>query len=266
MEKFHTMDVSTLSKYIKNKSISPVELTESILGRINKYNKEYKSFISVTDELAIRQAKQSEKEIMKGIYKGKLHGIPMSIKDNIDVKGIISTKGAPATKTRKSSRDASIVNKLKANGAVIVGKTNMDEYANHITGINSTYGTIKNPLDQKHIVGGSSGGSASAVAAHLSYYSIGTDTAGSVRIPASCCGVYGLKPTYNLIPTMGIHPLSWSLDHVGIIAKSNSDTFYINDVLSPGIGMPQRETELKKNITVGILSNKDDNAEDVNDA
>src|SRR5699024_10601282 len=157
-------------------------------------------------------------------------------------------------------QDASLVSQLRSQGAIIVGKTNMDEYANNISGINNNYGVIKNPRKENYTVGGSSGGSAVSVAANLAYASIGTDTAGSVRIPASCCCVFGLKPTYNLIPTEGITPLSPSFDHAGIFTKNSEDLFSLLKTLVPGKQDFKEDLNLSvQGLKVGYLVDYDKN-------
>lgn len=194
-----------------------------------------------------------EKEIMNGLYRGALHGIPISVKDNIQVKDIKMTNGVNDRQSYIPPYNATVIERLNSKGIIIIGKTNMDELANNITGDNTNYGAIKNPLNKGHIAGGSSGGSAVSVAENTAFASIGTDTAGSVRIPASCCGVYGLKPTYEWITTNGVTPLSWSLDHIGLIAKSCKDLSILLNNVTPGNVEFIDNNPPFKNIKIGYL-------------
>src|SRR5690625_303204 len=217
MNNLLNLTIANLSTLIKERAVSPLEITKNILNEVEKQNKINNTFITVRYEDALIEAKAAEDAIIQGKYQGVLHGIPLSLKDNISVQNTTCTSGTNLYKNRISYKDAFIVEQLRASGAIILGKTNLDEFANHVVGKNETYGTIKNPINTNHTSGGSSGGSAAAVASNLSYASIGTDTSGSVRIPAACCDVVGLKPSYNLIPTSGVEPLSWSLDHLGVL-------------------------------------------------
>ncbi len=265
MDNLLNMDIKSLSKLIKEKDVSPVELTQSLLKRIKKYNNEYHAYITINEEQAMKEARDAEKDIMDGLYKGPLHGIPISIKDNIHVKNIRTTNGSRLNANYVSIEDASLVRQLRSQGAIVLGKTNMDEFANNVIGVNNNYGTIKNPMKHNYTVGGSSGGSAVSVAANFACGSIGTDTSGSIRIPASCCGVFGLKPTYDLLPTEGITPLSPSLDHAGILAKSCEDLSLLFHSLIPGNknynGYVSKSIQ---NMKIGILVDYDkDNNEEV---
>lgn len=268
MEDLLNMDIKSLSKLIKEKDVSPIELTQNLLKRIKKSNDEYHAYITINEEQAIKDATDAEKDIMEGLYKGPLHGIPISIKDNIHVKNIRTTNGSSVNANCVSLKDAPVVSQLRSQGAIIVGKTNMDEFANNVIGVNNNYGTIKNPMKHNYTVGGSSGGSAVSVAANFAYGSIGTDTSGSVRIPASCCGVFGLKPTYGLLPTEGITPLSSSLDHAGILAKSCEDLSILFHSLVPGNESHNGYVpDTIRNLKIGILVDYDkDNNEEVEQA
>lgn len=215
--------LTKVAEKIKKKELSPVELTQEIFNKVSDETNEYHTFITVLTDTALADAKRLEEELMQGIYRGALHGIPISIKDNIAVKNVPRTNGSMIDNNHICIEDAYIVERLRQCGAIIIGKTNLDEYANHVVGKNRHYGTIRHPIKEGYSVGGSSGGSAVSVATNVSFASIGTDTSGSIRIPASSCGVVGLKPTYNLIPTVGISPVSWSLDHVGILTKNSAD-------------------------------------------
>ena len=212
-----------LSDLIRRRSISPVELTRGCLARVEELNPILNAFITVTTESALADARRAEEEIKRGGWRGPLHGIPIALKDLIDTVGVRTTAASALFKDRVPAEDAEIVLRLKKAGAVLIGKQNLHEFAYGGSSIVSHFGEVHNPWNLAHITGGSSGGSAAAVAAGLGYGAIGTDTAGSVRLPAACCGVVGLKPTYGRISTRGVIPLSWSLDHVGPITTTVAD-------------------------------------------
>lgn len=212
-----------VAELLKKKALSPVELLQTTLKQIEAKESEINAFITVTADLAEKQAAAAEKEILRGQYKGPLHGIPISIKDSIYTKGIRTTNGAKIDKDFVPDFDAKIVERLTRRGAVIIGKANLHEYAKGITNENHYYGFARNPLNPHHTPGGSSGGSAASVAAGMAFASVGTDTGGSIRIPASCCALVGLKPTYGLVASHGVTPLSSSFDHIGPIAKTAKD-------------------------------------------
>jgi aspartyl-tRNA(Asn)/glutamyl-tRNA(Gln) amidotransferase subunit A len=212
-----------LSKQLQARKISPVDLTQDCLARIEKLNPVLTAFITVTADSALAQARQAEKEIQRGKWRGPLHGIPLALKDLIDTAGILTTAGSALFQDRIPSDDAEVVRGLKDAGAVLLGKQNLHEFAYGGSSVVSHYGPVRNPWNPAHIAGGSSGGSAASVAADLGYAAIGTDTAGSVREPAALCGVVGLKPTYGRVSTRGVIPLSMSLDHVGPITRTVAD-------------------------------------------
>jgi len=212
-----------LSQEIFAGALKPTELVEETLDRIYRINPEINAFITILRDQAISRALVAEKEIEAGKYRGPLHGIPVSVKDIIFIKGVKCTAGSKIMSDYEAPYDATVIRKLKEAGAVIVGTNNLHEFASGVTNVNPHYGTVRNPWNTKCIAGGSSGGSAAAVAAGLVPVSIGTDTSGSVRIPASLCGVVGLKPSFGRISKHGVIPLSWSLDHVGILADTVAD-------------------------------------------
>jgi aspartyl-tRNA(Asn)/glutamyl-tRNA(Gln) amidotransferase subunit A len=211
------------AELLRKGELSPVELTKNCLTRIEKLNPTLNAFITVTGELALTQARAAEAEILQGHWRGPLHGIPLSLKDLIDTAGIRTTAASALFKDRIPSEDAEVVRRLTDAGAVLLGKNNLHECAYGGSSMISYYGEVRNPWDTRHITGGSSGGSAAAVAADLCYGAIGTDTAGSVREPAAQCGIVGLKPTYGRVSVRGVIPLSLSLDHIGPIARTVSD-------------------------------------------
>jgi aspartyl-tRNA(Asn)/glutamyl-tRNA(Gln) amidotransferase subunit A len=212
-----------ISELLRKGAVSPVELAKECLEHIEKLNLSLNAFITVTAESALQQAKQAEAEIHRGKWRGPLHGIPIALKDLIDTAGIRTTAASALFKDRIPDEDAEVVRRLKDAGAVFLGKQNLHEFAYGGSSLISYYGEMKNAYNPEHITGGSSGGSATAVAAGMCYGAIGTDTAGSIREPAALCGVVGLKPTYGRVSTRGVIPLSVSLDHVGPIARSVAD-------------------------------------------
>src|SRR5450755_3524674 len=214
------LSLSEASELIRSRKISPVELTQACLSRIERLNDKLNAFITVTADAALSQARAAEGEIQQGNWKGPLHGIPIALKDLIDTAGVRTTAGSGVFKDRIPTQDAEVVRRLKAAGAVLLGKLNLHEFAYGGSSAISYFGPVHNPWDTAYSPGGSSGGSAAAVAARLCYAAIGTDTGGSVRQPASYCGIVGLKPTYGRVSTSGVTPLSWSLDHVGPMTRT----------------------------------------------
>lgn len=211
------------SELVRSRKVSPVELTQECLQRIAKLNPLLNTFITVTAESALAEAETAEEEISQGRWRGPLHGIPVALKDLIDTKGVATTAASALFKDRVPSEDAQVVRRLKQAGAVLLGKQNLHEFAYGGSSMISYFGEVRNPWSPAHIAGGSSGGSASAVAAGLCYAAIGTDTAGSIREPAALCGVVGLKATYGRVSARGVIPLSLSLDHIGPITRSVAD-------------------------------------------
>ena len=211
------------SELLRSKETSAVELTRACLARIEKYNSALNAYITVTSESALEAAHAMETEQRQGRWRGPLHGIPIALKDNIDTAGTRTTAASGLFKDRVPTEDAHVVRRLKDAGAVLLGKLNLHEFAYGGTSDIGYFGAVHNPWALDHIAGGSSGGSAAAVAADLCFASLGTDTAGSVRMPSSYCGVVGFKPTYGRVSIRGVIPLAWSLDHVGPICKTVED-------------------------------------------
>ena len=229
VERVEDLTIVDVAADIEKRKLSPIELTRLFLMRIERLNPLLNAYVTVTAEDAEAQAKEAEKEIAQGKYRGPLHGIPFSIKDNIATRGVRTTAGSKVLENWIPDFDATVVAKLKEAGAIILGKTNLHEWALGGTTINPFYGTTRNPWDLNRIAGGSSGGSGSAVAASLCLGSIGTDSAQSVRNPAGMCGIPGLKPTYGRISQYGTVPGTgaYSCNHTGILAKSVADTAII---------------------------------------
>jgi aspartyl-tRNA(Asn)/glutamyl-tRNA(Gln) amidotransferase subunit A len=226
------LNLAEVSDSIRTKKLSPIEITQACLKRIEQLNPKLNAFITVTADEALQAAKQAENEIKSGKWKGPLHGIPIALKDNIDTANIKTTAASGVFANRIPGDDAEVVRKLKAAGAVIIGKQNMHECAHGTTSTISYFGAVHNPWNLDLIAGGSSGGSAAAVAAHMCYGAIGTDTGGSIRIPATCCGIVGLKPTFGLVSKRGVIPDSWSFDHVGPMCRTVADTAILLSVIT----------------------------------
>jgi aspartyl-tRNA(Asn)/glutamyl-tRNA(Gln) amidotransferase subunit A len=226
---------------LRSRKISPVELTRDCLDRIAALNPVLNAFITVTANRALEQARVAETEIVCGNWRGPLHGIPVGLKDIIDTAGILTTAASNLYKHRIPIQDAEVVGRLDQAGAVILGKQNLHEFAYGGSSMISAYGEVHNPWNPEYIAGGSSGGSAAAVASGLGFGAIGTDTAGSIREPAALCGVVGLKPTYGRVSAQGVIPLSESLDHVGPIAGNVADVTVLFRALAEGDGVPPED-------------------------
>ncbi|MFQ5902916.1 MAG: amidase [Candidatus Binatia bacterium] len=219
------LTISGIAPRIRSREISPVELTKLYLDRVNKLNPILNAYVTLMNDQALADAGWAEREISSGEYRGPLHGIPFAIKDNLATKGVRTTAGSKILADWIPDFDATVVRKLRGAGAVILGKTNMHEWASGGTTINPYFGMTRNPWDTKRIPGGSSGGSAAAVAASMCMSSIGTDNAGSVRNPAALCGVVGLKATYGRVSRFGgvQGTGGFSTDHFGIFTKTVED-------------------------------------------
>jgi len=213
-------------------AVSPVELTAACLERIAGIDAQVNAFITVTADTAVDDARVAERERVRGEAAGPLAGVPIALKDLFDTAGVRTTAGSSFFAERVPERDARVVQKLRAAGAVLLGKLNMHEWALGVTNDNPHYGACHNPWALDRISGGSSGGSAAALAAGMCFGSLGSDTGGSIRIPASLCGVVGLKPTYGRVSLRGVVPLSWSLDHAGPMARRVADVALLLDVIA----------------------------------
>ena len=255
--------ICDLSRKIRDRSISPVELTHHCLVLIEKLNPALNAYITVTAESALERARVAEREIYRGAYLGPLHGIPIGLKDILDTAGVRTTAGSELFKDRIPTEDAEVVRRLRCAGAIILGKQNLHEFAYGGSSMVSFFGEVHNPWDTKRVAGGSSGGSAASVAAALGFAAVGTDTAGSIRLPAAYCGVVGLKPTYGRVSVRGVVPLSPSYDHVGPIANSVFDAALMLQVLSghgaqdpcsdrPVPSLVSAFDELPTNLRVGV--------------
>jgi aspartyl-tRNA(Asn)/glutamyl-tRNA(Gln) amidotransferase subunit A len=221
------------STRLERREISSVELTRVCLNRIAARNDELRAFITVTADSAMATAARADAEIASGKYRGALHGIPVSIKDLVDVAGTPTTSGSNVP-PRRPTHDAPVVANLRRAGAVIVGKTNLHEFAFGTTSDETAFGAVRNPLDTSRSPGGSSGGAAVALIEGMCYGSVGTDTGGSIRIPAAACGVVGLKPTSGEISAEAVVPLSATLDHIGPLALDVNDAALLYYALLDG--------------------------------
>jgi aspartyl-tRNA(Asn)/glutamyl-tRNA(Gln) amidotransferase subunit A len=267
--------IGELSRKIADRSISPVELTHDCLDRIEKLNPILNAFITVTAESALERARLAEREIFRGHYLGPLHGIPIGLKDIIDVAGVRTTAASAqfsttpskasgkSQKDRVPTEDSHVVRRLRCGGAIILGKQNLHECAYGGSAIISAFGEVRNPWDPARVAGGSSGGSAVSVATGMGFAAVGTDTAGSIRLPAAYCGIVGLKPTYGRVSTRGIVPLASSYDHIGPLTTSVFDAALMLQVMSdydspnpcadkPAPSLVSAFDELPTNLRIGV--------------
>lgn len=226
------LTIQEAARRIAARELSPVDLTRAYLERIERFDRRVNSYITVTGEQALTQARALEAELAAGRARGPLHGIPLGLKDNIDTAGIRTTAASAVYAERVPTEDAECVEKLRAAGAVFLGKLNMHEFAYGGTSSVTHYGPVRNPWDLARTPGGSSGGSAAAVAARLCAGALGTDTAASIRFPAALCGVVGLKATHGLASIRGIVPLSEWHDHVGPLCRTVADSAIVMTALA----------------------------------
>jgi aspartyl-tRNA(Asn)/glutamyl-tRNA(Gln) amidotransferase subunit A len=226
------LDIVEAGHRLRARTLTAEALTDACLARIAARNSELRAFITVTGEQARAAARLADRELGSGHDRGPLHGIPIALKDLIDQAGVPTTAASHVRPLTPAVSDAIVTARLKAAGAVLVGKTNLHEFALGTTSEDSAFGAVRNPLDISRSAGGSSGGSAVALVAGMALGAIGTDTGGSIRIPAAACGLVGLKPGFGEVPVDGVVPLSTSLDHVGPIARTVADAAAIHSVLT----------------------------------
>jgi aspartyl-tRNA(Asn)/glutamyl-tRNA(Gln) amidotransferase subunit A len=256
--------ISELAPRLRRKEISPVEMTQQCLNRIEKLNPALNAFITVLSDSALREARAAEAEILRGEWRGPMHGVPIALKDLIDTAGVRTTAASALYEGRVPTEDAEVVRRLRQAGAVILGKNNLHEFAYGASSLVSHFGDMHNPWDLGRITGGSSGGSAAAVTSGLACAAIGTDTAGSIREPAALCGCVGLKPTYGRVSSRGVIPLSASLDHVGPLAATVADAAIVLQAIAgydaadiatsdvPATDYASAMTEGVKSLRVGV--------------
>ncbi len=225
-------DVATLAAKLRARDISPVELTEAYLGRIEQTDGSLRAYITVTDTIARKAAKKAEAEIAAGKWRGPFHGVPIALKDLVYTSRVRTTGGSKILADFKPDHDATVWTRLKRAGAVLLGKLNLHEFAYGITSSNPHWGIVRNPYALDRIPGGSSGGAAAAIVARSAAATIGTDTGGSIRIPAALCGCVGLKPTWSRVSRYGVIPLSATLDHVGPITRTVRDAAMMLQVIA----------------------------------
>ena len=239
---------------LRSHQVSSVELTKHCLDQIAKLNPALNAFITVTGDSALACAQDLDLELARGVDRGPLHGIPIAHKDLMWTKGVRTTSGSKIFTDFVPDQDAQVVESLAEAGAIMVGKAGLHELAYGITSDNPHFGTIRNPRKPDRSPGGSSGGSAVAVATGMAFVATGTDTGGSIRVPASFCGVVGLKPTYGLVDRRGVQPLGLSLDHVGPLARTVDDVRVALNAMSDG-ARRQTEPAAIREIRIGLPEN-----------
>jgi aspartyl-tRNA(Asn)/glutamyl-tRNA(Gln) amidotransferase subunit A len=226
------LDVAALAEHLHTKKVSPVELTNAYLDRITRVDEKIRAYITVTADDALASAKQAEAEIIAGNWRGPFHGVPIGLKDLLYTKGVLTTGGSKILADFRPDFDATSWVRLKAQGAVMLGKLNLHEFAYGVTSSNPHWGVCRNPYGLDRIPGGSSGGSAAAIVARTAAATIGTDTGGSIRIPASLCGCVGLKATWSRVSRYGVIPLAYTMDHVGPITRTVRDAALMLNVIA----------------------------------
>ena len=253
-----------LSRLVQRKEVSPVEIVDAHLARIEATERVLNSFITLLPEQARAAARQAEAQIRAGNYLGPLHGIPVGLKDLFNTGGVRTTSGSRIFDTFVPAQDCTVATRFREAGAILLGKLNMHQLAYGPTGENPDYGHMHNPWNPELITGGSSGGSGSSVAAGQCTIAMGTDTGGSVRIPAAFCGIVGLKPTYGLVSRHGLTPLSWGMDHAGPMVRTVEDAaltmnaiagYDPKDVASARVELPDYTTALTgdvRGLRVGV--------------
>jgi len=245
------LSIEEAARLLRRREISPVELVDVALARIERWSADLNVYLTVLADAARKQTKQAEREIRRGKIRGPLHGIPISLKDNFWTRGIRTTAGSKILAEFVPDKDSGAAKALAVAGAILLGKTNMHEFAYGITGENPHYGASRNPWAPERISGGSSGGSAVAVATGMGFASVGTDTGGSIRIPAALSGIVGLKPTFGLVSVEGVVPLGVSFDHVGPLVRNVTDACIMLEAIAgphpKGAAKPNHKT-LGKNL------------------
>lgn len=248
------MTIREAADALREKRLSPVELTTTAIARIHRLDATLRAFITVTADYALERARQAETELASGRDRGPLHGIPIAVKDLFAMRGVRTTAGSKIFENFVPNFDSAVVERLEAAGAVILGKLNMHELAYGISSANPHYGAVHNPWDLKRSPGGSSGGSGAAVAANIVYGAMGSDTGGSIRIPAAYCGTVGLKPTYGRVSRFGALPLGYSLDHMGPLTRCVRDAgIFLNAIA----GRDRRDSTSSRRPVVDFVPDED---------
>lgn len=244
--------IAELGRALAAREVTAESVVADCLARIAARNPSINAFTTVLADQALAQARDADGEIARGRYRGPLHGVPISLKDLIDVRGVATTAASRVRAGHIAAADAPIVTRLREAGAVIIGKTNLHEFALGTTNEDSAFGPVRHPLDANRSPGGSSGGSAASVLDQMAYGSIGTDTGGSVRIPSAACGLVGLKPTFGEVSTTGIVPLSTTLDHVGPLCRSVGDAALLYDAVRNTPATPRSARDVR-GLRIGVL-------------
>ena len=228
----HALSIRELGEQFRRRTLSPVEVTRATLARIDALDGQLNSFITVMRDGALADAERAERALRDGDDLGPLQGVPIALKDLYQTRGVRTTGGSSILADCVPDEDAAVVERLRGAGAVLIGKNNLHEFAFGVTNENPHYGPTRNPHDPARVPGGSSGGSAAAVAAGLCWAALGSDTGGSIRLPAALCGVVGLKPTYGRVSRRGVLPLAWSMDHAGPLARTVEDVALVMQVIA----------------------------------
>ena len=252
-EPLHFQTIRQVGERIRRRELSPVELTTAIIDRSERLDGPLNAFITLMREEALAQARGAEKAILAGHDLGPLHGIPISLKDLYQTVGVKTTGGSKILADWVPTTDATVTRRLSLAGAIVIGKNNLHEFAFGATNENPHYGPSRNPWNRERITGGSSGGSAAAVAAGLGYASMGSDTGGSIRLPAAFCGIVGVKPTYGLVSRAGVLPLSWSLDHCGPLTRTVEDAaIMLNAIIGHDHADPASASRVTPDLTTAL--------------
>jgi aspartyl-tRNA(Asn)/glutamyl-tRNA(Gln) amidotransferase subunit A len=241
--------IDEAGRKLRAREVSAVELAQESLRRIREAQPRINTFITITEDLALGQARRADEELADGVDRGPLHGIPYALKDNFATRGIPTTCGSKIFAKRIPDRDSAVYSKLTEAGAVLMGKTGLHEFAYGITSNNPHFGAVRNPHDPGRIPGGSSGGSGAAVSADLVFFAMGTDTGGSIRVPASYCGCVGFKPAYGRVSRSGVFPLGYSLDHIGPLTRTVRDAVLVMNAIAEPLhpATPGRKIGVPKN-------------------
>ena len=244
--------IAALARALEAREVTSESVTTRCLARIEERNPAVNAFITVLADVALTQARDADREIAAGAYRGPLHGVPISLKDVLDVRGVATTAASRVRTGHIAEKDGAVVAALRDAGAVFLGKTNLHEFAFGTTNEDSAFGPVRHPLDPNRSPGGSSGGSAASVLDGMAYGSIGTDTGGSIRIPAAACGLVGLKPSLAEVSNDGVVPLSVTMDHVGPLCRTVEDARLVYDVLR-GVSEEMPKPRDVRGLKVGVL-------------
>ena len=247
-----TPGIEQFARRWRAKEVTALEVTETCLRQIERRNGELRAFITITGDDARRQAREADRELAAGRDRGPLHGVPIAIKDLVDIAGVPTTAASRVRERHVAASDAPVITRLRDAGAVLIGKTNLHEFAYGTTSEDSAYGAVRNPVDLSRTPGGSSGGSAAAIVAGMAAAALGSDTGGSIRIPAAACGIVGLKPTFGEIPLDGVVPLARSFDHLGPLAQTVMDAWLLHCVMNGQANPAALQSRPLAGMTLGL--------------